>query len=101
VERLGWTGPYEISQKLSNITYEIWDCKTSKSKIVHVHHLKQFTSEEFEEQNVPDEPSITHEEPDNESDDNVPSYENETSHIYESKTYTRSGRLIKPPSRYL
>ncbi|CAC5382534.1 unnamed protein product [Mytilus coruscus] len=37
---LGWIGPYKITRKLSDITYEIQDCQNSKLKVVHVNHLK-------------------------------------------------------------
>lgn len=37
---LGWTGPFEIVRKLSDITYKIKKCSDGKLKIVHVDHLK-------------------------------------------------------------
>lgn len=89
---LGWTGPYEIIRKISEITYEIKDCKTLKTKIVHVDHLKQFSTEEREEQ---------HNVPNNDlSALSDCSCENEQESEHTENKYTRSGRLVKPPIRF-
>ncbi|CAC5405272.1 unnamed protein product [Mytilus coruscus] len=37
---LGWTGPYNVTRRLSDITYQITLCATGKSKIFHVDYLK-------------------------------------------------------------
>ena len=42
---------WEILRKLSDLTYEIKDCKTCKTKIVHVDQLKQFLDEDYEGKN--------------------------------------------------
>lgn len=89
---LGWTGPYEIIRKISEITYEIKDCKTLKTKIVHVDHLKQFSTEEREEQ---------HNVPNNDlSSLSDCSCENEQESEHTENKYTRSGRLVKPPIKF-
>lgn len=89
---LGWTGPYEIIRKISEIAYEIKACQTLKTKIVHVDHLKQLSSEEKEEQhNVPNNDM---------SASSDCSDENEQESEHTENKYTRSGRLVKPPIRF-
>lgn len=93
-QKLGkcWTGPYEIIRKISEITYEIKDCKTLKTKIVHVDHLKQFSTEEKEEQHI-----VSNNDMSASSDC---SDENEQESEQTENKYTRSERLVKPPIRF-
>lgn len=46
---LGWTGPYFVEAKVSDVLYKIKLLPTSKSLIVHVDHLKPYAG-----RNVPD-----------------------------------------------
>ena len=43
----GWTGPYLIIRKMSEITYEIQRQPTSRSRVVHVDSLKKYESWEM------------------------------------------------------
>ena len=38
-----WTGPYKVTKRLSDITYEIQDEAKSKTKIVHLDRIKKAT----------------------------------------------------------
>ena len=38
-----WTGPYKVTKRLSDITYEIQDETKKKTKIVHFDRLKKAT----------------------------------------------------------
>lgn len=37
---LGWTGPFKVLRKISDVTYQIESCQNKKMKIIHVDHLK-------------------------------------------------------------
>lgn len=96
---LGWTGPYIINRKLSDITYEIEDCKTFKLKVVHVDHLKPLqlrqndtTDEILTENNADSTQPLEYET--RHSDDICVSTSASTPKV------TRKGRHIKPPLRF-
>ena len=39
---LGWTRPYQITYKCSDVTYKIKESPHSREKVVHVDHLKPY-----------------------------------------------------------
>ena len=39
---LGWTGPYKVLQRLTDVTYKVQKDATSKPIVVHVDHFKQY-----------------------------------------------------------
>lgn len=86
---LGWTGPYEVVRKLSDITYEIKRCSDGKLKIVHVDHLKLLNQklESGEGQGV-------------DFNDDRNEYEEESDDRVEprpkSPQFSRRGRRLKP-----
>jgi transposase InsO family protein len=43
---LGWTGPYLITQKYSDVTYRIQESEQSRSIVVHKDHLKPYEGSE-------------------------------------------------------
>ena len=45
----GWTGPYLVIQRLSDLLYRIQASKRAKPKVVHVDHLKKYYFEDDEE----------------------------------------------------
>ena len=44
----GWTGPYLVTNKLSDLVYQIQASKRSKSKVVHLDHLKPYYTNDDE-----------------------------------------------------
>ena len=109
---LGWTGPYKILQRISDVTYQIQRLPDSNPIVVHVDHLKPYTGvlppsswessflngEECGEQSS-DSPEIDMSDvspvgsPDTSiSPDTVPQYQ--------SPVRTRCGRQIKKPTVY-
>ena len=38
-----WTGPFKVKKQLVDVTYEIQDMATNKSKVVHFDRLKRDT----------------------------------------------------------
>ena len=101
---LGWVGPYIITRKLSNITYEIQECQSQTTKVVYVDHLKLFQMRQsaFSESN---ENIVTnHSDSEDIFDTNDLPSVNETcptdETIQASPRYTRRGRLIKPPKKF-
>ena len=42
---LGWVGPFLVTRKFSDITYEIQESENSQAKVVHVDHLKVYEAE--------------------------------------------------------
>ena len=108
---LGWTGPYIIMRKLSDITYEIQDCGNSKFKVVHVDHLKPLI-ERGDLLNCPRNEDVDSNETvrqlatdyddidENELIEYTP--ENQQNNVSPplSPKYSRRGRLIKPPVKF-
>ena len=45
----GWTGPYLVVKRLTDLVYKIQASKRAKAKIVHVDHLKEYFFEEGKE----------------------------------------------------
>ena len=45
----GWTGPYLVIQRLSDLLYRIQASKRARPKVVHVDHLKKYYFEDDEE----------------------------------------------------
>ena len=45
----GWTGPYLVTRKISDLVYQIQGSKRSKPKVVHLDHLKPYYSNDDEE----------------------------------------------------
>ena len=45
----GWTGPYLVVEKLSDLVYKVQASKRSKFKIVHLDHLKPYYVDEDEQ----------------------------------------------------
>ena len=45
----GWTGPYLVIQRLSDLLYRIQASKRARPKVVHVDHLKKYYLEDDEE----------------------------------------------------
>ncbi|CAC5422994.1 unnamed protein product [Mytilus coruscus] len=108
---LGWTGPYNVTRRLSDITYQITSCATGKSKIVHVNHLKPVVGDGYINQlTTVDIPGQDYTE--TESGDVTVHIDNEvetllnkteitesietTSVVSPKPQYTTRGRLIKP-----
>lgn len=97
---LGWVGPYSITRKLSDITYEIQNCQNLKTVVVHVDHLKilHVRHNNHESSDTPDEilesPNL-HYLHQNDDPKNCPNVNVQTTPIY-----TRRGRLIKPPVKF-
>lgn len=103
---LGWTGPFEINKKISDITYQIKSKETGKLKIVHVNNLKPLEGDGFQNEmcttmrttvsnaNSGDETSINHTVP--EPIETIVS----ENHTTTTPTYTRSGRQVKPKMFY-
>jgi hypothetical protein len=112
----GWTGPYTVLRKLSDITVEIQHADTKKTYVVHVDHLKKLEGDGISEnQYISDYDEPTEAEPladlDNLSDDNISSDIDDTAPVtFSSQSnftedrrtpiLSRKGRLIKPVSRY-
>ncbi|KAK3088175.1 hypothetical protein FSP39_015678 [Pinctada imbricata] len=44
---LGWTGPFKVNRKCSDVTYQIQKLPDSSPIVVHVDHLKPYTGETF------------------------------------------------------
>ena len=44
----GWTGPYLVTRKISDLVYQIQGSKRSKPKVVHLDHLKPYYSNDDE-----------------------------------------------------
>ena len=44
----GWTGPYLVINKLSDLVYQIQASKRSKPKVVHLDHLKPYYTNDEE-----------------------------------------------------
>ena len=108
---LGWTGPYVIHRKLSDITYEIQDCKNSKLKVVHVDHLKPLRTRENTNNTINQDESVflnTHDVNQSilvdDTSDDVDEVPIETQNFADSSPvspkYSRRGRLIKPPIKF-
>ena len=108
---LGWTGPYTIRRKLSDITYEIQDCKTLKLKVVHVDHLKTLqtrntTDCQYQNKNDHEQSWLLSE--NNMNDIAEVQRESQAFPLDElsnevklsSPKYSRRGRLIKPPLKF-
>lgn len=111
----GWTGPYRVVRKFSDITYEIRHETTKKTVVVHVDRLKQLhgdgTSEnQYDSDNDQDESCLCDQSSDSECD-NMSDQEESEPLAYESPdldaapsrradTFSRKGRLIKPVFRY-
>lgn len=112
---LGWTGPYRVIRKFSDITYEIRHEATNKTVVVHVDLLKQLhgkgTSEnQYDSDNDQDESCLCDQSSDSEGD--IRSDEEESEPLaYKSSdldtaqyrlvdTFSQKGRLIKPVYRY-
>lgn len=112
----GWTGPYAVLRKLSDITYEIQNSATGKTSIVHVDHLKELRGDgvsenqyisdsDFEAQtNQYDSDSLSDEESDSDDPQQaalgsqpIASSPSESPLTFK---LSRKGRLIKPVSRY-
>ncbi|CAC5361868.1 unnamed protein product [Mytilus coruscus] len=108
---LGWTVPYNVTRRLSAITYQITSCATGKSKIVHVNHLKPVVGDGYINQlTTVDIPGQDYTE--TESGDVTVHIDNEvetllnkteitesietTSVVSPKPQYTTRGRLIKP-----
>ncbi|CAG2194497.1 unnamed protein product [Mytilus edulis] len=106
---LGWIGPYKISRKLSDITYEIKDCQNSKLKVVHVDHLKAlYTRDDTSDAPVQEE-QLTEQTLDQSiwidyTVDNITDIQDENVHNVETKPaspkYSSRGRQIKPPIKF-
>ncbi|CAG2213568.1 unnamed protein product [Mytilus edulis] len=112
---LGWTGPYNVTRRLSDITYQITSCATGKSKIVHVNHLKPVVGDGYINQLTT--VDITGQDyTETESGDVTVHFDNEvetllnktetnesieaTSVVSPKPQYTTRGRLIKPRIPY-
>lgn len=82
---LGWTGPFEVFQRFSDVTYEIREIDGNKSKIVHIDHLKPCKSgHKFQ--------TVDDEENELSQDESVISRP--------LNEHTNSGRQIRKPDRY-
>jgi hypothetical protein len=84
---LGWTGPYEVIQRFSDVTYEIREIDCNKTKIVHVDHLKICKSD-HEFQSV------------NDVEGNEKSQDESVSPLNKHIEISRYGRQIRKPNRY-
>lgn len=97
---LGWTGPYRIVRKISDITYQITSCETGKIKTVHVDHLKpvEGNGRENEFLNVTplgNSPTSTVIDLDDNNNEDSPK-----SPPTPELKYTKKGRLVKPRILY-
>ena len=91
---LGWTGPYQILSKISEVTYRIQHIHSLKQLVVHVDHLKirQADPEDLQESEADNESDIVLPEPsDSESDEEIDVAEPVT-----TPYRTRAGRKVKP-----
>jgi transposase InsO family protein len=43
----GWTGPYKIIKKITDLTYQIQHVQTKRNVVVHVDHLKKYQGNEI------------------------------------------------------
>ena len=43
----GWTGPYLVLQRISDVTYKIQQHRLSDAKVVHAGHLKRYVADEY------------------------------------------------------
>ena len=106
---LGWTGPFKIAKKFSDITYQIVSCKSDQSKIVHVNHLKPVEGDVLQNEIPTESCSNTAIETPYESGDemvtlnNTNTEDNLTETVYTTTTfqnqtpkYSTRGRLLKP-----
>jgi hypothetical protein len=106
----GWTGPYTVVRKLSDITYEIQNETDGKLKIVHVDHLKRVVlsnvTREDSDLNVGDCDDSSSDNDDTDvavfpyhNENEIPSITynmtGETETV--SPKYSRRGKQIKPP----
>ena len=107
---LGWTGPYKVIQKCSDITYQIQKTPTSPLIVVHVDHLKPYTGE-----SVPDawqeisSDNTTHmsqnnmtqmSEPMAMNPNQVPTAASDNDDTHRSPPRTRCGRHVRRPQIY-
>lgn len=93
---LGWTGPYEVVRKFTDITYEIKRCTDGKLKIVHVDHLKplnQRLTDDEERVVLNDENEVFDNYNDNESEKES---DNRVDHTPKSPRFSKRGRRLKP-----
>ena len=92
---LGWTGPYKVVRKFTDITYEINRCTGGKLKIVHVDHLKPLNQRltDDEERVVLDEKEVF-------IDDIYKESEKENDNMFDNKPkspkFRKLGRQLKP-----
>ena len=102
----GWTGPYLVTQKVSDITYKVQRDKDSSPINVHVDHLKKFESEQYPESWLELERGpMVDQDPDIEVPIEFEPNNNELDNGDHTEVPTpkpmprRSKRVIKPPNR--
>ena len=106
----GWTGPYCVTRKFSDITYEIQHHATGKTLVVHVDHLKpvqgngesenQYDSDHEEIVDFRDDDSLVNSDDDDANDLTVIDPQTQSSSPCPHVKLSRRGRLIKPAPRY-
>ena len=115
---LGWTGPYIVSEKVTDVTYKIENCSNKRQLVAHVDHLKPYSDRhdtpfaDAPAANGDDsdigtayDPNISldvHAEPDfqdNLDTDSDPDVEPDAS-VPKTPYVKRTGRQVKPKERY-
>ncbi|VDI83086.1 Hypothetical predicted protein [Mytilus galloprovincialis] len=120
---VGWTGPYKIIRKISEVTYQIESSLTKKMKIVHVDHLKRVEGNGFKNElsnvdsslaTLMDQGSLEHVNLNTEEHHSVSYTEDETvldnctvknnmnkdNVVHNSPKYSTRGRLIRPKLQF-
>ena len=93
----GWTGPYLIIDKLSDLTYEIQKEENSRLFSVHVDHLKPYEGTSQPETWLGKEENGNNDETTSSS---VPTSSSSESEDLPAAVYTRRGRKVVPVNRY-
>lgn len=103
---LGWTGPYLLLEKLSELTYKIQKEEHAKPIVVHVDHLKPYLGKNppnnwlLEQSHLTDTQTSTQ----NETNENTSQIQdtNFTPVIFSTPVpvRTRTGRIVKPRNIY-
>ena len=97
----GWTGPYLVIRKTSEVNYEIQKDETSRTIVVHVDHLKPYEGRKTLHNWLNDEPSLLLSDSESDLENEIENSENyENSSPLTSPKRTRRGRIIKPRQIY-